>query len=356
MKGGVLMLDICVVFGTRPEFIKLYPVIKELRKTNNNIIVINTNQQKGLISELNKDFNINFDYEYDSNFKETTLNDRLISILEFLKNVMVNADKVIVQGDTLSAFSAAIIAFNNLIEIYHIEAGLRTYDITKPFPEEAYRRMITSVSTHHFAVTEENKNNLLNEGIREENISVVGNTVYDTLNKFNEPTKLNKKTILVTCHRKENQGDFQKNLGEVLKVIAKRFDIEILILKHPNKKVQHQLFEHTKENQLIRYIDSLGYKDFVNLVNRMSLIISDSGGIVEEVIELGTPTIVIREKTERKEALKCSHIKMIYDLSNIERNIESLLSQKDSALNQFNPYKKYDNASKIIVDLITKKR
>lgn len=350
------MSKIAVVFGTRPEFIKLYPVIKELRYTENEVLVVNTNQQKELIKSLNADFNMTFDYQYNSDFNNTSLNDRLLLMMEFLNKTLKEVDKIVVQGDTLSAMAAALIGFNSKAEVYHVEAGLRTYDIEQPFPEESYRRIITSVAKHHFAVTESNKENLINEGILEYNISVMGNTIYDTLNEVLISKEYYKEnSILITTHRKENQGQFHKELTKVIKKVNDRYDTDIFVLKHPNKSVQSNLLTEIKNFSNVKLINPMNYRDFINFLSRMKLIITDSGGIVEEVIELNVPTIIIREKTERHEALECKNIKIAHNIDQLEHEINMVMRNHYEVEKSGNPYKKFDNASKIIADKITRK-
>jgi len=321
-------MKLLFVFGTRPEAIKMAPVIKEAKKAANDfeVIVVAAAQHREMLDQVLKIFCIKADYDLNIMTNNQSLFDVTSKCLSGVKEVLEREkpDLVLIQGDTTTAFTTALAAFYLRIKVGHIEAGLRTFDIYRPFPEEMNRRLISSLATLHFAPTEKNRENLIREGIDKNRIFVTGNTVIDALlmtvknscdlsndNRFRK-IDFDKKMILVTAHRRENFGENIRNICYALKVIAGRNkDIEIIYPVHPNPNIKNAVNKILGNCMRVHLIKPLGYYDFVQLMNQSYLILTDSGGIQEEAPSLGKPVLVLREKTERPEAIETGTVKVI---------------------------------------------
>lgn len=315
------MPKILTVFGTRPEVIKMAPVIKELRKHPDECIcrVCVTAQHRQMIAPLLKLFDIKPDYDLNIMQENQSLEHITITVLAQLGEIIKQEkpDYLAIQGDTTTAMAASLAAFYQKVKIAHIEAGLRTWNKLQPYPEETNRKIIDAVSDLCFAHTEQAKQNLLREGIPEENIEITGNTVIDALLDiegrefdlkgtvlenipFNE-----KKVILVTAHRRENFGQPLVNICKAIKEIALRYpDAYIVYPVHLNPNVQKPVYSMLKGIENVLLIEPLGYEYFVQLMKRVYLILTDSGGLQEEAPSLGKPVLVLREVTERPEAVE----------------------------------------------------
>lgn len=315
-----LRLKIAVLFGTRPEIIKLAPVIRELKLNVDKfeVTVIASGQHADLI----KPFAELFDVEINQDLRVMTTNQTpnavcakvLTAFDEFLERE--KPDFVIVQGDTTTALSGAIAAFNRKIKVAHIEAGLRSGDADSPFPEEMNRRLISQIATLHFAATTQNRENLLRECVDANRIFVTGNPVVDAL-KFvlqkNEKSVTIRaiisetqhlKTILLTTHRRESFGSqMHENLIVLRDFIAKNDDTALIFPVHPNPNVREAAEDVFINEERIYLIEPVDYADFIALMNAAWLIVSDSGGVQEEAPSLGKPLIILRENTERPEAI-----------------------------------------------------
>ncbi|MFO0793861.1 MAG: UDP-N-acetylglucosamine 2-epimerase (non-hydrolyzing) [Candidatus Brocadiaceae bacterium] len=350
---------ILFVFGTRPEAIKLAPVIKEIEKFPElKGIVCITAQHRKMLDQVLKTFEIVPHYDLNIMVEGQNLFDIAIKSLDGLKDVLahVKPDLVLVQGDTTTAFIASLAAYYLKIPIGHIEAGLRTYNKYSPFPEEINRRLLSVLADYHFAPTSWAKSNLLKEGVLEEKIWITGNTVIDALlmihswlktegsrqrwknyfkNTWNlelsfEIEKSKPKVLLVTGHRRENFGVGFKNICMALKEIAeKRNDVEIVYPVHLNPNVQQPVKSLLSGIANIHLIDPLEYEPFVFLMNTSYLVLTDSGGIQEEAPFLGKPVLVMRETTERPEGITAGTVKLAGTQK--DRIVKETLSLFDNA-------------------------
>jgi len=313
-------MKILFAFGTRPEAIKLAPVIKELQKDKINfkVEICITAQHRHMLDQVLDIFNIKADYDLNIMKQGQTLFDINVRILQGLEKLLATSrpDIIFVQGDTTTAFVSALAAFYSKIKIGHVEAGLRTYDKFAPFPEEMNRRLITHLADFHFAPTKQAKDNLLKEGVSKKQVLVTGNTVIDALKlalKINPKLGLPilhkikpwNKIILVTVHRRESFGKPFTNICLALKrIIERNKDVEIVYPVHPNPNIKipaHKILGNIERMHLVAPMD---YLPFAHLMNRSYLILSDSGGIQEEAPALGKPVLVLRDKTERPEAIQ----------------------------------------------------
>jgi UDP-N-acetylglucosamine 2-epimerase (non-hydrolysing) len=308
-------------FGTRPEAIKMAPVIQELKKRSVSFKVCVTGQHREMLFEVLDFFEIKPEYTLDVLSAGQTLNALSAKIILAVDEVLQNEepDVVLVHGDTATSCMAALAAYHRNIKVAHVEAGLRTYDKKAPFPEEINRQITARIADIHFAPTEKAKDNLLREGIKESTIFVTGNTIVDALiygisknRKFRniqieelagliDPEK---KLILVTGHRRENFGSGLSNLCEALKELVQRGDVEILFPVHLNPAVQDAVYVSLGNEKAIHLVDPVQYSTMLWLMEKCTLVISDSGGIQEEIPFFKKPVIVTREVTERKEGVE----------------------------------------------------
>lgn len=369
---------ILLIFGTRPEIIKLAPVYWEL-KNNNNIFetkVCVTSQHKSLIKNLIKFFNIDVDYNLNITQEVQTLISLNSIIFQKLENILNNEtpDLVIVQGDTLSAFAGAVSAFYNKIKIAHVEAGLRSNNMLSPYPEEFYRRSISLISDYNFAPTKINKSNLLKENMSKNSIHITGNTVIDTLKltlkSFTEKKNLSQqiekninkvlqfdwkkqKYILITGHRRENIGKAFFNIMEAFKYIIEKFPkINFVYPIHPNPLVRQTFKEITLSFKNFHIIEPLEYPHFLMVLKNCFFVVTDSGGIQEEAPILGKPVLVLRDTTERNECVEGGVVKLIgSNRENVIFEIENLIKNKeahDKMSQFFSPYGDGTSSKKII--------
>lgn len=359
-----------VIFGTRPELIKMAPVIHELANRRIPFKIINTGQHKEMLVPLLEWFNIQPDYDLAIMKKNQSLNGIIHnSILEletiFLKD---RPEYVLVQGDTTTAFVAALAAFNNKIKIGHIEAGLRTNNIYNPFPEEANRRLISQIATLHFAPTSNNCQNLLSCGIDSKCIVDTGNTVIDalyyTVDKLSNQNfldkslveninKYNNKVITITGHRRENIGEGFENIFQAIKESALKYTSYLFIYPvHLNPLVQEVANKILGDVQNIILTEPLDYPAFVQLMKLSYFMISDSGGVQEEAPSLGVPVLVTRKTTERIEAVEAGTVELVGDKAEyIYKAICQLMDDKDKFKKMstaINPYGDGTAAKKII--------
>lgn len=313
------MKNILIVFGTRPEIIKMAPVIHELKSVCN-LKIMHTGQHKELAEPLFKLFNIQPDLDLEVMEKGQDLFDLTSKLLPLLRSSIsdLNPDYVIVQGDTTSSYLAALSAFYLHIPVLHVEAGLRSHSLNEPFPEEMNRRQISNIASYHFAATELNRENLLKEGVDENRILVTGNTVVDALkwildnrsvsNKILDGlTDLSKsqKKALLTVHRRENHGKPLKDILKAAEKLLEMFpDLNILMPVHPNPEVQDMVKDHGVNNSRFKTIPPVSYDDFVKIIQNSDLILTDSGGLQEEGAALGKKVFVLRNRTERQELIK----------------------------------------------------
>ncbi|WP_368899111.1 non-hydrolyzing UDP-N-acetylglucosamine 2-epimerase [Morganella morganii] len=369
--------NILIVFGTRPEAIKMIPIILELKKTNHNIKVCITAQHREMLDQILVLFNIIPDYDLNIMSSEQTLHNITSKILMGLKPIFENflPDLVLVHGDTATTFATSLSAYYHKVEIGHIEAGLRTGNLYSPWPEEANRKLTAVLSKYHFAPTEIAKKNLLSEGYPENSIYVTGNTVIDTLllakeqiDKDKGLSKIlesafgflnkNRKIILVTGHRRENFGNGFKNICEALAFLANKYpDIDIVYPVHLNPNVQKPVNEVLKGIRNIYLIPPQEYIHFIYLMTRSVIILTDSGGIQEEGPALGIPVLVMRNETERPEALKSGNICLVgTHKETIINTVTNLLESDDNYNKMASTYSPFGDgmAAKRICDIISK--
>jgi len=323
------MKKVMIVFGTRPEAIKLCPLVIALKRINENFKVITcvTAQHREMLDQVLGLFHISPEFDLNLMKSNQTLFQITVSVLTQLHEILSREpiDMMIVQGDTTTTFAAALCAYYHKISIGHVEAGLRTWNKYSPYPEEMNRKLTTGLADLHFAPTKNNSENLLAEGVPEERIIVTGNTVIDALlwvrekirNERKEFQELNgidftKRIVLVTGHRRESFGQGIVNICNALKDIAFRNqDIEIVYPVHLNPNVWEPVNSILSGIGNIKLVEPLDYEPFVLLMDKSYLIISDSGGIQEEAPSLGKPVLVTRDKTERPEALATGAVKLI---------------------------------------------
>jgi len=341
------MLKILIVIGTRPEAIKMASVINSLKANKGiNLEVCVTGQHRSMLDQVLVFFKINVDYDLDIMQANQTLNSTTGKIILSMDKVLDTSspDILLVHGDTNTSFTAALAAFHKKIPIAHIEAGLRSGNIQLPFPEEGYRTLITKIASIHFAPTKQNVNNLLNEGVKKNNIIKTGNTVIDSLlytaksiTGFSENIKneslitclqSGSKIILVTGHRRENLGQGLLNICTALKNIAKSNpDVTIIYPVHLNPRVKEPVTRLLGKQKNILLTDPLSYPDFVYLMKSSFLLLTDSGGIQEEGPSLGKPVLVMRDVTERPEAIEAGTVKLVgTSRIKIENTVQKLLN------------------------------
>ena len=321
-----LQLKILVLFGTRPEAIKLAPVIRELRKKFFQTIVVSSSQHKELLKPFLKMLEIDTDFDLRVMRKNQTPNEVCSRILAKLDKILEaeKPDLIIVQGDTATALAGALAGFNRKIPIGHVEAGLRSGNLNSPFPEEMNRRVVSQIASFHFAATEKNRRNLLSEGIPSEKIFVTGNPVVDCLHSILQKLKpslaiqeliketAGKKRILLTTHRRESFGETMSgNLRVLRDFVGKRKDVCLLFPVHPNPNVREITEEILSGTDCVHLLEPLNYIDFITLMKNAWLIVSDSGGVQEEAPSLGKPLLILRENTERPEAVRAGVAKLV---------------------------------------------
>jgi UDP-N-acetylglucosamine 2-epimerase (non-hydrolysing) len=364
------MKKVLCVFGTRPEAIKMCPVIKELIKHKElQTIVCLTGQHKEMLLQVMDIFDIHNYYNLNIMRQNQTLTTITIDILEKFEKILIDEspDIVLVHGDTTSSFTAALAAFYRQIPVGHIEAGLRTYNKYSPYPEEMNRTLTSKIAELHFAPTKSNEQNLLKEGITK-NIYITGNTVIDALKttikanyhfkvkELNEIDYSNNRIILVTAHRRENLGEPLVNICTAINNLARDYqDIVIIIPVHLNPSVQKTIRGLLQNKQRIYLIDPIDVEEMHNILSRSYLVMTDSGGIQEEAPSCGVPVLVLRKETERPEAVEAGTVKVVgVEEQNIYKAAKLLLDNKheyEKMAHAINPYGD-GQASKRIVNII----
>lgn len=348
------MKKILIIFGTRPEAIKMAPLVKAFQKekTSFETKVCVTAQHRQMLDQVLDFFEIKPDYDLDLMRPNQNLYTLTADIITGLKLVLEDfkPDFVFVHGDTTTTMVASIAGFYSGAKVCHIEAGLRTFDKYAPFPEEINRQVTGRIADFHFAPTETSKENLLKENISEKNILITGNTVIDALLEsanrveqikddeievLKQVVDNNKKLILVTGHRRENHGDGFVNICKALKEIAvKNADIQLIYPVHLNPNVQKPVYEILSDVENIHLIEPLSYPAFVWLMKYSYLIITDSGGVQEEAPSLGKPVLVMRETTERPEAVEAGTVILV------GTNTQKIINECEELLKNFEKYKK----------------
>ncbi len=321
-------LKIMTVFGTRPEAIKMCPLVLEMRKYPDYVepIVAVTAQHREMLDQVLELFNIVPDYDLNIMTSGQTLYDVTTRALMGLKDVMEQAkpDIVLVHGDTTTTFAGALAAFYAQIPVGHVEAGLRTGNKYSPYPEEMNRKLTGSLADIHFSPTSTSRANLLKENVNPETILVTGNTVIDALqttvrddykfadDDFNKVLASGKRLILMTTHRRENLGEPMRHVYRALKsVLETHADVEAIFPVHKNPKVREIVREELGDLAQVHLIEPMDYEPFANLMAKVDIVLTDSGGIQEEAPALGKPVLVLRDTTERPEAVEAGTVKLI---------------------------------------------
>ena len=318
------MIKVMSVFGTRPEAIKMAPVVKELEKRNNmESVVCVTAQHRQMLDQVLEAFRIRPDYDLNIMKHGQTLSDITTAALQGMEGVIreTKPDIVLVHGDTTTAFAAALAAFYQQVPIGHVEAGLRTYDKYSPFPEEMNRQMVDRMADLFFAPTEMSRKNLLQENIPGEKIWVTGNTAIDALETtvrigYFHPeidwVKEGERLILLTSHRRENLGEPMENIFRAVRRVAENYPtVKVIYPIHMNPIVRRIAGEILSGCDRIRLIEPLEVFDFHNFIDRADLVLTDSGGIQEEAPSLGKPVLVLRDTTERPEGVSAGTLKLV---------------------------------------------
>ena len=357
------MKKIMLVFGTRPEAIKMVPLVKEFQKntTDFETIVCVIGQHREMLDQVLQIFDIIPDYDLAIMKQGQDLYDVTARVLVGMRDVLktVQPDIVLVHGDTTTSTAAALAAFYQQIPVGHVEAGLRTYNIYSPWPEEMNRQMTGRLATYHFAPTALSKQHLLQEGVKEESIVVTGNTVIDALymvvDKIKQDCSLNeelkgilktvgydvtrlqdgKKLVLITGHRRENFGDGFISMCQAIKTLSEKYpEVDFVYPMHLNPNVRKPIHEVFGDDLSVLdnmfFIEPLEYLSFVYLMEKASIVLTDSGGIQEEAPGLGKPVLVMRDTTERPEALEAGTVKLVgTDYDRIINEVSTLLENKD---------------------------
>ncbi len=362
-----MMKKIMLVFGTRPEAIKMSPLVKELKiRKNMEIVVCVTGQHRQMLDQVLDAFDVVPDYDLSIMKEKQTLFDVTINILETMKEVLeeVKPDVVLVHGDTSTTFVTSLACFYMQIPVGHVEAGLRTYNIYSPYPEEFNRQAVGIVAKYNFAPTETSKQNLIKEGKNPATIYVTGNTAIDALKttvredythdqlKWAEGSRL----IMITAHRRENLGEPMRNMFRAIKrIVDETPDIKAIYPIHMNPVVRQAANEILGDCDRIRIIEPLDVLDFHNFLSRSHLILTDSGGIQEEAPSLGKPVLVMRDTTERPEGITAGTLKLVgTDEEIIYNTFKLLLEDKleyEKMSHASNPYGD-GFASKRIADIL----
>lgn len=367
------MKKIITIFGTRPEAIKMAPLVKELEKREgieSKICV--TAQHREMLDQVLELFDIKPDFDLNIMKTKQSLTGITNRILEGLEDIFKEEkpDMILVHGDTTTTFSSALAAYYQQIKVGHVEAGLRTFDKYFPFPEEMNRKLTGAIADLHFSPTKGAKNNLLREGIDESSIYITGNTVIDAMlhtveddyvfenEELNKIDFKNKKVIMITAHRRENWGEGISNICEALnQIVNENKDVELVYLVHLNPIVKDMVYEKLGNKERIHLLNPLDTKETHNLMNKCFMVMTDSGGLQEEAPHLGKPVLVLRDVTERPEAVEYGTVKLvgtnkekIIDEANILINSKEAYEKMSKAVNPYGDGK----ASERICDAIMK--
>ncbi|MFD3156001.1 non-hydrolyzing UDP-N-acetylglucosamine 2-epimerase [Haloimpatiens sp. FM7330] len=351
-------LKVMTIFGTRPEAIKMAPLVKELDKNKNvESKVCVTAQHREMLDQVLDLFNIKPDYDLDimkSKQSLTGVTNRVLQGLEEIFNEY-KPDIILVHGDTTTTFVSSLAGFYQKIKVGHVEAGLRSFDKYFPYPEEMNRKLTGAIADIHFAPTKGAKNNLLNEGVEEKNIYITGNTVIDAMSttveedyrfkneELNNIDYDNKKVIMVTAHRRENWGEGIENICKSLKhIVENNEDVELVYLVHLNPIVKDVAEKHLKGVERVHLLPPQDTKETHNLMNKSYMLMTDSGGLQEEAPHLGKPVLVLRDVTERPEGVTQGTVRLVgTNFDNLIKNAQELLTDKavyEKMSDAINPY------------------
>lgn len=362
-------MKVMLVFGTRPEAIKMCPLVNTLKKKDNiETIVCTTGQHREMLDEVLKAFDVKADYDLSIMKQNQTLFDITTGILEKIKSVLelVKPDIVLVHGDTTTTFVTALACFYMQIPVGHVEAGLRTYNIYSPYPEEFNRQAVSIISSYNFAPTQNAKEALIREGKKADTIYVTGNTGIDALattvrSDYTHPElewAKDSRLIMITAHRRENLGQPMVNMFSAIKrVMDEHDDVKAIYPIHMNPAVRKIAQDILGNDERIHIIEPLNVLDFHNFLSRCYMILTDSGGIQEEAPSLGKPVLVMRDTTERPEGIAAGTLKLVgTNEESIYENFKLLLENKeeyDKMANTSNPYGD-GHACERIADILSK--
>lgn len=364
-------MKVMTVFGTRPEGIKMAPIVKELESREGlESVVCITAQHREMLDQVLELFEIEPDYDLNIFKPGQTLTDITNRALKGLEDIIKKErpDVLLVQGDTTTVFAGALAGFYQKVKVGHVEAGLRSGNIYSPYPEEANRMMTGVITYYHFAPTKRNKDNLLKEGYKSDRIYVTGNTVIDALkytvkddyrfqiDLLNDLDYDKSRVILLTSHRRENLGQPMENIFSAVNDIVEKYeDVELVFPVHLNPKVR-EIARRVLKNERIHMIEPMDYEPFTNLMARVDLVVTDSGGLQEEAPTLGKPVLVVREETERPEGIESGTAKLVGTSYNkIYQELDRLLSSEEDyhrMANAVNPYGDGEAARKIVDVLV----
>lgn len=364
---------VMVVYGTRPEAIKVAPVIKALEESEKlDVISVITAQHREMLDQVNEVFEVTPDVDLNLMKPGQTLNEIAARVLTSIDETIAEHQPaaVLVQGDTTTVMAAGIAAFNRSVPVVHLEAGLRSGDLFSPFPEEGNRKLVSQIASLHLAPTEVSKANLLKDGVAESDIVVTGNTVIDALHwaverpreftdpVLNEVADSGRQIILVTTHRRENLGPNMESIGRAMRVLAERYPDAVLVWPaHKNPKVRETIKPHIEDLANVISIEPVAYGEFAHLIGASHIVLTDSGGIQEEAPSLGKPVLVLRENTERPEAVDAGTVKLIgAQEADIVREVSALMDSEDAyqAMAQaVNPYGDGKSAQRCVDSMAT---
>lgn len=362
-------MKVLVVYGTRPEAIKMCPLILELKnRPEVESIVCITGQHREMLDQVNGLFGVKADYDLNIMQERQSLADITTKVLQGVSLVLdkEKPDIMLVHGDTTTSFAAALAAFYKNIPVGHVEAGLRTYDMQSPFPEEFNRQVVDLICSYYFVPTETARKHLLDEGKEECKIYITGNTVIDALkitvdNSFTDDNiewANDSRLVLLTSHRRENIGRNMKQIFQAVSDIVHEYqDVKVIYPVHKNPKVREIASRYFNDNDRVRLIEPLDVYQFHNYIQKCYLIMTDSGGIQEEAPSLGKPVLVLRENTERPEGIAAGTLKLVgVNKESVYRGVKELLDDKnlyESMSKASNPYGD-GKASRRIVDVLLK--
>ncbi|MGO4296766.1 non-hydrolyzing UDP-N-acetylglucosamine 2-epimerase [Glutamicibacter sp. MCAF14] len=352
------MKKIMPIYGTRPEAIKVAPIVKALKEADEfECVVVVTGQHREMLDQVNELFGITPDYDLDVIQPRQTLNGLLTKTIAGLDEIFEKEkpDAVVVQGDTTTSTAGAIAAFYRGIPVVHAEAGLRSYDIFSPFPEEANRKLTSQIASLHLAPTSLSKRNLERETFKGSDIVITGNSVIDALltvvekkvpfsdPKLEELVSSDKRIVLVTTHRRENQGEPMRGIGRALAKLAKAEpDVEFILPLHRNPAVREALLPEIDGLPNVTLTEPLAYGEFTRIIDASTVVLTDSGGVQEEAPSLGKPVLVMRPNTERPEAVTAGTVRLIgTDEKRIFESVTELLHDEaayNEMANAVNPY------------------
>lgn len=368
-------MKVLVVFGTRPEAIKMAPIVKEMQKrTDFDPVIAVTGQHREMLDQVLEIFQIQPDYDLNIFKAGQSLTYITTGALEGLEGIIKKErpDCLLIQGDTTTVFSGALAAFYQEVKVGHVEAGLRSHNLYSPYPEEANRRLVSVLSHWHFTPTEKNRDNLLREGVDPARIYLTGNTVIDALKytvqkdyQFEESLLNgldyeNKKVILLTTHRRENIGQPMKNIfSAIRRIVDENPQVEVVFPRHKNPKVRELSDPYFQNHDRIHCTEPLDYLPFTNLMSRVHFVVTDSGGVQEEAPALGKPVLVVRRETERPEGVEAGTARLVgTEEESLYQACQELLTQPqayEAMAKAVNPYGDGHAAKKICDALVGKK-